>query len=207
MTIVYSFILYITLYSFVCGMFPSCSKSLRLISQQQGLRLNIWENCYAGKSKERSPKYPFLLISLSLVKQQKLYWGISNLEAHEVLYVIFYCKGACAILRYWSSAFPKWIPLSLKSLLGFPGGANGRESICQCRRCKGCGFDPQVKKISWRRAWQSTPAYMPRKFHAQRNLGATAPGAAKSHTWLKDWAGRAFYGKAPFSPRFLHVRS
>lgn len=54
-------------------MFPSCSKSLRLISQQQELRLNIWENCYAGKSKERSPKYPFLLISLSLVKQQKLY--------------------------------------------------------------------------------------------------------------------------------------
>ena len=26
--------------------------------------------------------------------------------------------------------------------LGFPGGASGKESICHCRRCKRCGFDP-----------------------------------------------------------------
>ena len=48
MTIVYSFILYITLYSFVCGMFPSCSKTLRLISQQQGLRLDIGKTAIKG---------------------------------------------------------------------------------------------------------------------------------------------------------------
>ena len=25
---------------------------------------------------------------------------------------------------------------------GFPGGASGKESACQCRRCKGRGFNP-----------------------------------------------------------------
>ena len=37
-----------------------------------------------------------------------------------------------------------------------PGGARGKESVCQCRRCKRCGFDPWVKKIPWRSEWQPT---------------------------------------------------
>jgi len=28
---------------------------------------------------------------------------------------------------------------------------SGKESTCQCRRCKRHGFDPWVGKISWRR--------------------------------------------------------
>ena len=27
------------------------------------------------------------------------------------------------------------------------------------------GFDPQVRKIPWRRKWQPTPVLLPRKFH------------------------------------------
>ena len=30
---------------------------------------------------------------------------------------------------------------------GFPGGASGKESACQCRRCKGHRFDSWVRKI------------------------------------------------------------
>ena len=30
--------------------------------------------------------------------------------------------------------------------LGFPGGTSGKEPACQCRRCKGCEFDPWVRK-------------------------------------------------------------
>ena len=41
---------------------------------------------------------------------------------------------------------------------GFPGG---KESICQCRRCKRRGFDPQVGKIPWSRKWQPTPVVLP----------------------------------------------
>ena len=29
----------------------------------------------------------------------------------------------------------------------FPGGASGKELVCQCRRCKRHGFDPWVRKI------------------------------------------------------------
>ena len=45
----------------------------------------------------------------------------------------------------------------------FPGGTSGRESACQCRRCKRHGFHPWVTKIPWRRKWQPTPAFLPGK--------------------------------------------
>ena len=38
--------------------------------------------------------------------------------------------------------------------LGFSGGIIVKESSCQCRRHKRCGFDPWVGKISWSRKWQ-----------------------------------------------------
>ena len=36
-------------------------------------------------------------------------------------------------------------------IVGFPGGARGKEPACQCRRHKRRGFDPWVGKIRWRR--------------------------------------------------------
>ena len=46
------------------------------------------------------------------------------------------------------------------SLLGFPGGASDKEPACQCRGPKRCRFDPWVRKILWRRAWQPTPVFL-----------------------------------------------
>ena len=37
------------------------------------------------------------------------------------------------------------------------------------------GFDPWVKKILWRRKWQPTPVFLPRKSHGQRNLVSYSP--------------------------------
>ena len=45
----------------------------------------------------------------------------------------------------------------------FPGGTSGKESACQCRRCKRHGFHPWVTKIPWRRKWQPTPVFLPGK--------------------------------------------
>ena len=42
---------------------------------------------------------------------------------------------------------------------------SGKESACQCKRH---GFDPWVRKISWRGNWQPT-AVLPRKWHGQRS--------------------------------------
>ena len=35
---------------------------------------------------------------------------------------------------------------------------------------KRCGFNPWVRKIPWRRAWQPTPVFLPTESHGQRSL-------------------------------------
>ena len=52
---------------------------------------------------------------------------------------------------------------------GFPGGVSGNEPTWQWRRCNRCGFDPCVRKISWTRAWQSTPVSLPGESHRLRS--------------------------------------
>ena len=54
--------------------------------------------------------------------------------------------------------------------MGFPRWHSGKESACQCRRCKRHEFDPWVGKIPWRRAWQPTPVFLPGESHGQRRL-------------------------------------
>ena len=54
--------------------------------------------------------------------------------------------------------------------MGFPGGASGKESVCQGRRHERCGFDPWVRKIPWRRSWQPTPVFLPGESHGLRSL-------------------------------------
>ena len=39
-------------------------------------------------------------------------------------------------------------PGKKEQLRDFPGGSDGKESACRCRRC---GFEPWVGKIPWRR--------------------------------------------------------
>ena len=64
-------------------------------------------------------------------------------------------------------------------VLGFPGGASGKEPACQCRRHKRCGFDPWVRKISWRRAWQPILVCLPGESHGQRSLAGYRPWGCK----------------------------
>ena len=71
-------------------------------------------------------------------------------------------------------------------VLGFPGGASGKEPACQCRRHKRHGFDPWIRKIRWRKAWQATPVFLLGKSHGQRSLVGYSPwGPKKSQTGLK----------------------
>ena len=60
-----------------------------------------------------------------------------------------------------------WIELNL---MGFPGGASGKEPACQCRRLKRHKFNAWVRKIPWRRAWQPTQYSYLENPHGQRNL-------------------------------------
>ena len=73
-----------------------------------------------------------------------------------------------------------------------PGGTSGKEPACRCRRHKRCRFQPWVERISWRRAPQSTPAFLPGESHGQRSLVGDSPwGHKESCTpgWLSPSPG------------------
>ena len=58
------------------------------------------------------------------------------------------------------------------SVLGFAGGASGKEPGCQCRRLR---LDLWVGKIPWRRKWQPTPIFLPGNPIGQRDLMGYSP--------------------------------
>jgi len=46
-------------------------------------------------------------------------------------------------------------------------------------RCKRFRFNPWVRKILWRGAWQTTPFFLPGKSHGQRSLVGYSPQGHK----------------------------
>ena len=71
-----------------------------------------------------------------------------------------------------------------------PGDASGKEPAWQCRRQE---FDPWVRKIPWRRAWQSTPVFLPGESHGQRNLaGYSQEGHKESDMTEQTYHARTF---------------
>ena len=74
--------------------------------------------------------------------------------------------------------------LDIYICVGFPGGSDGKESACSSGDP---GLIPQFAKIPWRRKWQPTPVFLPRRFHGQRSLAGYSPeGLKESDTieWL-----------------------
>ena len=63
-----------------------------------------------------------------------------------------------------SNFFGKKIDEFYRYFEGFPGGSAVRP-----------GFDPWVRKIPWRRAWQATLVLLPRELHGQRSLAGCSP--------------------------------
>jgi len=63
-------------------------------------------------------------------------------------------------------------------LEGLPRWRSGEESACKCRRHKRQKrheFDPWVGKSPWRRKWQPTAVFLPRKSYRQRSLVGYSP--------------------------------
>ena len=78
----------------------------------------------------------------------------------------------------WGHSKPKSQICSI--WLGFPGGAKSKEPTCQWRRHR---FNPWVRKIPWRGAWQPTPIFLPGESHGQWSLAGYSPwGCKESHT-------------------------
>ena len=104
--------------------------------------------------------------------------------------------------------------LSFNILLsGLPRWFSGKESVCQCRRPRRCGFSPWFVKIPWRRNWQPTPVFLPWKSHEQRSLIGYHPRGQKeldmtqrrsTHTHLSLWSSLSPLPIPMLSHLFFH---
>ena len=63
-----------------------------------------------------------------------------------------------------------------------PRWLSGKESTCQSRRRSSHRFDPWVGKISWRRKWQPTPAFLTCKTPWTEEPGGVAESDTTEHT-------------------------
>ena len=102
------------------------------------------------------------------------------------LCIFFLIQVPALSIRYsyiFISHMMRWFAQAHK-LLGVLGCTNGKESACQCRRHRRCGFDHSVGKIPWKRKWQPTLVFLPGKFHGQRSLVDYSPWGCKELTWL-----------------------
>ena len=74
-------------------------------------------------------------------------------------------------VSYWVSQVAQWVKICL-----------------QCRWRRRRRFDPWVRKIPWRRAWEPTPVLLPGESHGQRSLvGYSSQGCKESDTTEAAW--------------------
>ena len=110
-------------------------------------------------------------------------WGKTQRSSSEVL--IGWSNNhqflSCERLReeqVWGGASHFWLLAEFEVWsLRFPGGSACHAGVWSlrfsggiCLQCGRPGFNPWVRKIPWRRKWQPTPVFMPRKFHGWRSL-------------------------------------
>ena len=56
--------------------------------------------------------------------------------------------------------------------MGFPSGSVEENPLAKTRHM---GLIPGVEKMTWRRKWQPTPVFLPRKSHRQKSLAGYSP--------------------------------
>ena len=91
-----------------------------------------------------------------------------------------------------------------KQVWGLPRWLSGKESPCQCRRWKHV-FEPWVRKIPWRRKWQSTPVFLPGESHGQRSLMGYGPWGPKESDTTEHLSTHTQAGLRGFCTESLKV--
>ena len=74
------------------------------------------------------------------------------------------------------------------TIMAASNGASGEEPVFQCRRHKIRRFNPWVRRIPWRRAWQPSPIFLPGESHGQRGLAGYGPHGRKESETTKATA-------------------
>jgi len=80
-----------------------------------------------------------------------------------------------ALLSIYFAVKSKQTNSTVKLGGGFRGGSAGKIICLQGRSCRRHGCDPWIGKIPWRRAWKSTPVFLPGESHGQRSLAGYSP--------------------------------
>ena len=98
---------------------------------------------------------------------------------HGNSYFIYFYSWSCTLKnKFLSSIFSVAINQTLLNI-----NLKVWEFTCQCKRHKKLRFNPWVRKIPWRRAWQPIPVFLPGKSHGHRSLVSCAPeGHKESNT-------------------------
>ena len=117
--------------------------------------------------------YTHNLPILTSLLQRNIVTSISHRRSQS-LRVKVVCLGSCQVgvqilcecVNVTSMFFPIY----------YPSGSDGKMSCVQCERP---GFDPQVRKILWRRKWQPIPVLLPGKSHGQRSVVGYSPRGHK----------------------------
>ena len=65
-------------------------------------------------------------------------------------------------------------------MVGLPRWHGGKESACQCRRHRGCEFNPWIGKIPLKKEMQPTPVFLPEKSYRERGLVGYSPWGHKT---------------------------
>ena len=109
-------------------------------------------------------------------------WNCKKIESHLLAEKAWDNKKRYTTERLSSKRRMQWRatePCKYHSSLvytDFPGGSDGKESDMQCGRPQ---FDSWVRKIPWRREWQSTSVSLSGEPHGQRILAGYSPWGHK----------------------------
>ena len=68
--------------------------------------------------------------------------------------------------------------------MGFPCGSVVKRFCLKYRNHRKCRFEPWVRKMPWRRKWQTALVFLPVESHGQRNLAGYSHRVAKSRICL-----------------------
>ena len=93
--------------------------------------------------------------------------------------------------------------LRTKESLDFPGSSGSKTFYLQCERS---GFDPWLRKISWRREWQPTPVFLPpqkRRLNGTFLEKAMAPHSS-TLAWKIPWMEEPGRLQSMWSRRVRH---
>ena len=81
---------------------------------------------------------------------------------------------------------------------GFPHGSVGKESTGNAGDAGRSGFNSQVRKIPWRRAWQPTPVFSPGESHGQSSLMTPIGSDTTKVTEPHACNGMLMYASIPY---------